>query len=271
MSLFTELNELMLKYRFRPEKRLGQHFITDESTIGKIVELAELEKSDKALEIGPGTGFLTCALAEKCSVTAIEKDEKMCDLLADRFGDSITLIRGDYLKEKIPAYDKCVSFPPYFASKKIVLKLLREKPKLCVLVFQAEFAEKLIAMPGFGEYGALGALAQYGYSIEIAARVSAKKFFPKPKSDSSIVVMRKISSKKAVKNEAGFAHFVEELFRHKNKNVSNALAGSKKFLPKRACLPKNFGEKALGRKLLEEKVNLLKVEDLVELYNSLCG
>ena len=271
MSLFIELNDLMVKYRFRPEKRLGQHFITSEGVIKKIVEAAELSAKDTVLEIGAGTGFLTRELQEKCRAIAVEKDPKLCELLGKELKqENLELVCGDYLKEKIPAYTKAVCFPPYFISKKIVLKLLSERPELCVLVFQSEFAKKLEASPGFKNYSALGVLAQYQYSIKTAARIHAKRFFPKPKGDSCIVVMRRLERKEKAKSGEGFAFFAEELFRHKNKNVSNALADSKKFLPGKTGICKEFMEKAKNSQCWEKKVFHLEVEELVSLYNSLC-
>lgn len=272
MSLFLELNNLMIKYRFKPDKKKGQHFIISEGVIEKIVRTAELTPKDTVLEIGAGTGFLTKRLQQKCRVIAVEKDEKLCELLEKELSKKNLELRcSDYLKEKIPPYNKTVSFPPYFLSKKIILKLLSEKPELCVLVFQSEFAEKLQAMPGFREYSALSVLAQYYYEIKSIARVHAKRFFPKPKSDSTIVAMKRIERKEKARDEKGFASFAEEIFRHKNKNLSNALMDSKKFLPKRAGIKADFIGECRSLELANKKVIHLSVGELVSLYNSLCS
>ncbi|MCX6802817.1 MAG: 16S rRNA (adenine(1518)-N(6)/adenine(1519)-N(6))-dimethyltransferase RsmA [Candidatus Diapherotrites archaeon] len=269
MSLFLELNNLMVKYQFRPEKRLGQHFIVNEGIIEKIVNAADLKSGDRVLEIGAGTGFLTRKLLEKSKVLAFEKDERLCELLLKELEqENLELHCSDYLTETGLKYDKAVSFPPYFLSKKITMKLLEEKPELCVLVFQREFAEKLQAMPGFEEYSALSVLAQYYYNVEATAHINAKRFFPKPKSDSSLVMMRAIKRRKKAADEQGFACFVDEVFRHKNKNLSNALQDSKEFLSKRASINasvlEKFKDNESGR-----KVFMLDVEEFVELYNSL--
>lgn len=272
MSLFLELNNLMVKYRFKPDKKKGQHFIINMGIIEKIVEAAGLKQDDTVLEIGAGTGFLTRKLLEKSNVIAIEKDEKLCELLEKELnGKNLDLKCCDYLKEKMPRYNKAVSFPPYFLSKKIILKILAEKPELCVLVFQSEFAGKLMAMPGFREYSATSALAQYHYKIESIATVHAKRFFPKPRSDSAIVVMESTAREERAKDEKGFACFIEEIFRHKNKNLSNALVDSKKFLPGRANIKEDFLKECKGLELAEKKVVHLGVGELVSLYNSLCS
>jgi len=268
MNLFLELNNLMVKYRFKPSKKNGQHFMTNQHTIDRVVELAELEKSETVLEIGPGTGFLTRALKEQSKVVAIEKDEKMVELLEEELGNSITLISGDYLKTKIPPYDKCVSFPPYGLSKKIIFKLIKEKPKKCVLLFQQEFAEKLTALPGFRQYTAITALAQYHFDIEIRGIVQAKNFYPKPKSDSAIIELNITKRKKKAKDDEAFTYFIEEIFRHKNKTLSNALQNSAKFLPGKTGISKDYVEKSKAFNG-KQKVMQLSVEQLVELYNSL--
>jgi len=269
MNLFLELNNLMVKYRFKPNKKNGQHFMTNQNTIDRVVEIAELKKDETVLEIGPGTGFLTRALKENNKVIAIEKDEKMIELLEEELGDSITLISEDYLKAKIPKYDKCVSFPPYSLSKKIIFKLIKEKPAKCVLLFQFEFAEKLTALPGFRQYTAVTVLAQYHFDIKIKGIVHAKNFYPKPKSDSAIIELNIAKRKQKAKNDESFTYFIEEIFRHKNKTLSNALQNSAKFLPGKTGISKNYVEKARvfdGK----EKVMQLSVEQLIKLYNALC-
>jgi len=268
VSLFVELNNLMVKYRFKPEKKSGQHFIKSESVLERIVKAAELKPEDIVLEIGPGSGFLTRKLLEKSNVLAIEIDEVLCELLRKEIKEkNFKLICGDYLKEKNLEYNKVVSFPPYFISKKIMQKILREKPDLCALVFQFEFASKLVALPGFRDYSALSVLAQYNYNIELAGRIQAKQFFPKPKSDSAIILMKKKKVNKKARNEEEFSRFIEEIFRHKNKNVANALRNSKKFLNKKEENLDEFIKKIKKREFGEKKVVLLDVEELVELFN----
>jgi len=269
LSLFLELNNLMVKYQFRPEKRLGQHFMVNEGVIEKIVEAADLKPEDKVLEIGAGTGFLTRKLLEKSKVIAFEKDERLCEVLSKELEqENLELHCSDYLTETGLHYSKAVSFPPYFLSKKIVMKLLEEKPELCVMVFQREFAEKLAAVPGFEEYSALSALTQYQYGIEIAGNIQAKRFFPKPKSDSSILVLRRAERKEKARDEQGFTCFVDEIFRHKNKNLSNALRDSEAFLEGGAHIRESALEKFKGKDS-DRKVFTLEVEELVELYNAL--
>jgi len=288
-SLFLELNSLMVKYRFWPDKRKGQHFITSRETVQKLVDSAELTAKDTVLEIGPGSGFLTRELTKTSRVIAVEKDKVLCELMHQELGEkNLQLVCGDYLKEKIPKYNKVVSFPPYFISKKMMLKLFSEKPELCVLVFQSEFAEKLAAMPGFREYSALSVICQYFYETRIIGRVQSKKFFPKPESDSSIVLLKKRKRKTMACDEAGFIAFVREIFRHKNKSVSNALSNSQKFLVKingeqKGNMRKKTREPVFGKmlsralvfpkstnaKLVKKKVSQLSVEELVGLYNSL--
>ena len=129
MSLFVELNNLMARYRFRPKKKLGQHFIINELVLQKLIDAAELEETDKVLEIGAGTGFLTKELCKYCKVFAVEVDETLCEVLENELKDTnIEILCGDFLKIKLPDFNKVVSIPPYHISKKIMFKLLGFTP-----------------------------------------------------------------------------------------------------------------------------------------------
>ena len=78
------IKDFLKKYNFKPSKRLGQNFLIDESVLEKIIAAAELSENDIVLEIGPGPGILTFALAEKAQrVIAVEKDKKLADALND--------------------------------------------------------------------------------------------------------------------------------------------------------------------------------------------
>jgi len=269
MALFEELQNLMIKHRFRANKKLGQHFVTKESLIEKLVELAELRKDDTVLEIGPGTGFLTRELAKKSKVIAVEIDEILCELLEEEY-PKVEVICGDFLKAKLPKFNKLVSLPPYFHSAAIMYKLLEQKFELGILVFQKEFGEKLVAEPGFEEYSALSVLTQCCFEAKIIQNVSPDSFFPKPKDQSCILLLKENRSLKPVKYKKGFAFFVKTLFRFRNKNLKNALDNGKRFLlPTFELDEKAFLEKCKKLPFLENKVDLLEVQDFVEIFNTL--
>ncbi len=261
----------MVKHRFRANRKLSQNFVINEKLIEKIVELADLKASDVVLEIGAGTGFLTRALLKKSKVIAVEKDEGLCTMLGEELSKkNLTLVCGDFLKEKLPKYNKVASLPPYSQSSVIVYKLLENQFELAVLVFQKEFAEKLVAFPGFDEYCALSVLTQYYFDSEIIQTVSPGSFFPKPKSDSAIVVFEKSEEIEKVKDSKKFVFFVKTLFRFRNKNLSNALNKSKQFLlPSLDLSSEEFDKRVSSIEMAQEKVDLLPVECFVETFNTI--
>jgi 16S rRNA (adenine1518-N6/adenine1519-N6)-dimethyltransferase len=271
MTLFSELQDLSVKYRFRPNRKLAQHFAVDDALLEGLVGLAELEEKDTVLEIGPGTGFLTRLLLEKSHVVAVEKDEILCGLLEKELPrKNLSLVCGDFLKAALPEFNKVVSLPPYMHSADIVYRLLQHGFGLAVLVFQKEFAEKLVAIPGLGEYCALTVLAQQSFDASIAKIVPATSFFPKPKGDSAIIVLRPKKKPFAVKDKALFELFAKTLFRFRNKNLGNALAQSRQFLlPALKLSEAEFDNHVSRLKNLDEKVDLLPVKGLVAAFNGI--
>jgi 16S rRNA (adenine1518-N6/adenine1519-N6)-dimethyltransferase len=268
MPLFEELQNLMVEYRFRPNKKLGQHFVVDKALVERLIGLAGLKKSDTVLEIGAGTGFLTRELLKKSKVVAFEVDELLCQLLETEL-PSLSLVCGSFLKEPLPEFNKVVSLPPYFKSAEIVQRLLEKDFEKGVLVFQKEFADKLVAKPGFAEYCALTVLAKQRFETRVLERVKPKIFFPRPRGDSCIVVMER-QRKTPVHDFEKFALFAKTVFRFKNKNLKNALENSAQFLvPKMARNKQSFQKKAERLPLLEEQVNLVSPEEFVPLFEKL--
>jgi len=271
MGLFDELQGLMIKYRFRPNKKIAQHFAIDQALLETLVKLADLNKEDVVLEIGAGTGFLTRELLKECKVVAVELDERLCRLLSNELPkENLSLIEGDFLDVELPFFSKVVSLPPYCKSAEIVFRLLRHDFGLGVLVFQKEFAEKLVAWPGLREYCALSVLTQYFFSAEIVQVVPSKSFFPVPKEESRIVALKRHKRFQPIKDPALFELFVKTVFRFRNKNLGNALQKSRQFLLQKMKLSeKEFGKRASSLPLLEEKVNLVSVQDFVRIFNKI--
>lgn len=270
MQLLNELQGLMVEYRFRPKRKLGQNFLVNEDLAEKLVGLAALKKTDRVLEIGPGAGFLTRLLLKQCPVVAVELDTALCRLLEERLaGKNFTLVCGDFLEEEIPEFNKVVSLPPYSQSSAIMQKLLLSDFELGVLVFQKEFAEKLVALPGFRQYCALSVLVQHFFEAEEGQLVSPASFYPRPKEKSRVVTLRARSPDGEI-DRPSFAFFVKTVFRFRNKNLKNALETSRQFLlPRFRVSGKEFEKRASGLDGLEEKVCLLPVEAFAEAFKKL--
>lgn len=226
MTLFSDLQQLMIDHRFRPKKKLAQHFIISEELIERMLKEADLKPNDTVLEIGPGVGFLTQFLLEKSEVIGVELDEEMNEVLEKRFSKNknFKLLKGNFLETKTPKFNKIVSFPPYHISRDIMVKLFGEKFDVALLVFQREFCEKLLAEPGFKEYSYLSVLSDYLYEKEILIyNISPKSFYPKSEAYSSLLKLTRKKNVKSIKDFQKFALFVKNLFRYKNKDLSNSL------------------------------------------------
>jgi 16S rRNA (adenine1518-N6/adenine1519-N6)-dimethyltransferase len=273
MSLFEELNQLMVKYRFRPNRKLAQLFVVDSEAIQQVVEAADLKSTDVVLEIGAGTGFVTRELQKKCRVIAVELDDSLFRLLSGELPKgNLELVHGNFLDLNLGKFNKVVSFPPYTIASGIIYRLLETGFEKAVLVFQAEFAERLAAKPGFFEYNALSVLAQYFCNVNVLQKIHASSFFPSPRVDSVVVLLSWKKRKKTVNDAKKFKKFVQSLFRFSNKNLCNALEKSYQFIcPGLKISRKEFEKKICEIKFGNVKVKLISCDEFVEIFNFLFG
>jgi 16S rRNA (adenine1518-N6/adenine1519-N6)-dimethyltransferase len=207
------------------KKRLGQHFLVDETVANRQIKYANLTSDDIVLEIGPGLGALTTKLVEKCKVIAIERDTKLCEYLRTKIKSSnFELICGDVLRLDLPKFTKIVSNLPYNISSPITFKILRSNFELGILMYQKEFAERLTAEKGSKSYGRLSVNVDYRCICEILEIVPRSAFSPVPKVDSAIVklVPRKYPPYH-VDDEKLFFDVVDVLFKYRRKKIENAL------------------------------------------------
>jgi 16S rRNA A1518/A1519 N6-dimethyltransferase RsmA/KsgA/DIM1 with predicted DNA glycosylase/AP lyase activity len=267
MALFEDLQNLMIKYHFRPEKKLSQFFCTNEALLFFLVNSAKLKKTDIVLEVGPGTGFLTKKLLEKCKVIAVEKDEIMSDLIKKEFEKEINekkliIINGDVLEQDFEklGVNKIVSLPPYHISSSLIEKLVSSNIELAILVLDSGFVQKIISFEGMKEYGFLSAILNLNSKIEELEKISKQSFFPAPNCLSEVIRIkfnRKEFSKK-------YFIFIKELFRHKNKDLSRAIKQATPFIEKQMKL-NNFNLKEFG----EKKVYSLSPKELHKIFEQI--
>ena len=282
MSLFEELQNLMIKYHFRPEKKLSQFFSINEALIHFIVHNARLQKGDVVLEIGPGTGFLTRALCEKAKkvgakVVAVEIDNMMFDLLSTelkKFIDSgvLALINGNILEQDFAALgvNKIAALPPYHLSTELVTKIsLAKGIERAVLVMDKGFMQKLLAFEGLTEYVATTVFVNLNAKVEVLEEtIEQQSFFPVPNTLSTVVLLDFHTKN----NSPEFFAFLKELFRHKNKDLGKSLKQSYQFLaPKLGWKEKIFDEKLAKLALSTKKVYLLSPQEFLEVFEYFQG
>jgi 16S rRNA (adenine1518-N6/adenine1519-N6)-dimethyltransferase len=191
----------------RPRKQFGQHWLRSDRVLNQIMAAAQLQPSDRVLEIGPGTGILTQRLLPSVeTVVAVEIDRDLCTQLSKKLGkvENFLLLQGDFLslnlKELLSAFpkfqdpNKVVANIPYNITGPILEQLLgtishppSQSFEQIVLLVQKEVAERLYAKPGSKAYGALSVRVQYQATCELICVVPARAFYPQPKVDSAVV------------------------------------------------------------------------------------
>lgn len=241
MSLKDETKRILRTHGITPRKRLGQSFLVNENALRRIVSYASLGERDTVLEIGAGTGSLTELLAEKAGkVVAVEVDPRLVHVLRERLKDrtNVDLIEGDILELEARGFNKVVSAPPYSISSLILFWLFEAKYELAVMAFQKEFARRLAAQVGSGDYGRLTVATYCRADVELLDVVSKDCFFPPPKVDSRIV---RLSPKKPpfrINDEGFFSEVVRTIFTQRNKKLRNAILPllSQRKIPKAEAL-----------------------------------
>jgi 16S rRNA (adenine1518-N6/adenine1519-N6)-dimethyltransferase len=229
----------------RPRKRFGQHWLRSDKALAQIIAAAELNPSDRVLEIGPGTGVLTqrlLAIVE--SVVAVEIDRDLCEQLAKKFAkhNRFLLLQGDFLAldwqqqlELFPQFqhpNKVVANIPYNITGPILETLLGSivhpvTPPFTsiVLLVQKEVAERLSAQPGTKAYGALSVRVQYLASCDVIAVVPASAFDPPPQVDSAIVSLRPRVFSAMAADPLHLERLIQMGFANRRKMLRNNLKG----------------------------------------------
>ena len=212
---------------FHPRKRFGQHWLRSEKALSQIIAAANLNTSDRLLEIGPGTGILTHRLLPQvASLVSVEIDRDLCQKLVKSFGqkENFLLLQGDILSLDLAAQlsqfpqfqplNKVVANIPYNITGPILEKLLgtisqpfQPAYNQMVLLMQKEVAERLVGKPGTKAYGALSVRVQYLANCDWIADVPRTAFEPPPKVDSAIIRL----SPYEIENPANNPRFLDRL------------------------------------------------------------
>jgi len=227
-----------------PDKRLGQHFLTDRNILQRIVDALEPAPDDVVVEIGAGKGSLTVALAPRvANVIAVEKDRRLardCGLRIEECGlGNVTVVEGDALKlswhaliETSPANPqspirnpqlKVVGNIPYNITSPLIDKALTPPlPARIVFLVQAEVADRMAAPPGSKAYGALSVGVQAVCSVERLFTVRAGAFTPPPKVESALVRLTPLAHPLVAPDELPrFRAFVTACFTRRRKQLRN--------------------------------------------------
>lgn len=273
--------DLVKKYNFKFSKSLGQNFLIDDSVLTDIVEGAEVNKDDLIIEIGPGVGSLTAQLIGKAKkVVSIELDNDLIPILQEELGqyEKFTLIHKDALKvdfNEIIGDEKSVKLVanlPYYVTTPIIVKLLKDNYnfKSLTIMIQKEVAERINAEPNCKEYGALSLLVQYYCDTKIVRKVSPGSFIPRPKVDSIVIRLDRLSEKRVeVKDEKLMFEIIRNAFNMRRKTMWNAVKflGMKKEDIEKAFELSGIDQKRRGETLSLHEFAILS-DNIINIRNS---
>lgn len=187
---------IAVRYGLNPKRSLGQNFLIDKSVKNRIVDAAVFDALP-VLEIGAGLGALTAVLlARGAKFLAIEKDARLCEILAAELPEA-RVLHADFLdldpRALMDMADFCaLGNLPYYVTTPICEKLLAALPARAVLMVQKEAAARFFAQPGDRVYGPLAILAQQYYQPERLFTVPPQAFWPQPHVDSAVLRLERL-------------------------------------------------------------------------------
>ena len=189
--------DLLKEYQITPHKSLGQNFLADHNALLKIVQDSGVRPEDRVLEIGAGLGSLTRLLAvQSGTVVAVELDADLFPALRSvvQSFDNVRLIQGDILRippGQIFSEDgyKVVANIPYYITSAVIRHLLEAavRPDRLVLTMQREVAERILNADQ--KMSLLSLSVQIYGQAHLASQIPAECFYPRPKVDSSVLVI----------------------------------------------------------------------------------
>ena len=244
-----DVRRLLREREIRPAKALGQNFVADPNTVRRIVRLADVQPGDRVVEVGPGLGSLTLALAEAgARVVALELDRRLSEVVREvTVGLPVTVVVGDAMRVRWdevlaaasagePA-DRSGDRPwtlvanlPYNVATPVVIRILEEAPAIrsLLVMVQREVGERLAAGPSDDGYGATSVKVAYWASAEIVGRVPPTVFVPRPRVESVLVRIHRRPSPAVDPDLVGYERLFEVVragFGQRRKMLRRSLAG----------------------------------------------
>lgn len=231
-----KMESFLKNKNFNFKKSFGQNFIVDKNIIDNIIKFSLVDKDTMVIEIGPGAGSLTTALAASSkSVLCYEIDDSLKDVLSDSLKnfDNVDIIYQDFLKANVSEtlkkynYDKLyvIANLPYYITTPIITKIIEDKLNVdkIVIMVQKEVGDRLKAQPGSKDYNSLSIYISYYFNVKKLMDVSRNVFLPKPNVDSIVIELSKKENKYKLKNENVFFKLVRDSFVQKRKTLRNNL------------------------------------------------
>lgn len=276
--------EVLQKYQFHFAKKFGQNFLIDTHVLDKIVRAAEITPEDYVLEIGPGIGTLTQYLCESAKhVFAVEIDDNLIPILQDTLSayDNVTVIHNDVLKLDINKLveEKCegkrikvVANLPYYITTPILMGLFESHVPMesVTVMVQKEVAQRMQALPGGKDYGALSLAVQFYAEPYIVANVPPNCFMPRPKVGSAVIqLVRYEEPPVQVDNEKLMFRLIRASFNQRRKTLVNGLKNSQELDFSKEEIEKAMAETGIPVNVRGEALTLAEFADLANVFNKL--
>ena len=273
----STLKNVIETFGFSFSKGLGQNFLIDENVLNSIISASGIDSESCALEIGPGAGTLTRALAENSKkVVAVEIDKKLLPVLNYTLDDckNAKVINNDILEVDLDALIKeefkdmpvsVVANLPYYITTPIIMKFLEEgiPIKSFTVMVQKEVADRMAAAPGTKDYGALSAAVQFYTKPSIVCKAEPHCFMPQPKV-ASVVIHLDVLGKPSVEvcDKDVFFKIIKSAFGQRRKTLVNALSHSPYIKLEKDKLTEALGKIGLDANIRGEKLSLKQFADL---------
>ena len=199
----ASIQSALRRHGLRPSRALGQNFLADPNTARRIVRFADVRPGDAVIEIGPGLGSLTLALAEAgATVIAVELDRHVIAALHDHVRDAaVTIVEGDALTMDWHALldehglerAALVANLPYNVATPVVIRVLETAPRIddVLVMVQREVGERYAARPRTKAYGSVTVKIAFHAAAEVVGTVPPAVFIPRPNVESALVRLRR--------------------------------------------------------------------------------
>lgn len=242
---YVRTQAIINRYFVHAKKNLGQNFLIDLDAIQGIVQAAEIHQNDQVIEIGPGIGSLTeQLLLAGAKVFAYEVDQSLPEILQNELPAKVNgaplkdrfklllkdILKADFTNDLAGFFDmnkpiKVVANLPYYITTPIIFFLNQSDLNFTslTLMMQQEVAQRLGAQPNSKEYGPLTIAVQTQMSVQLALTVKSGSFIPRPKVNSSVVVLRPLADKPDIGNVKHFNWVVKMCFAQRRKTLNNNL------------------------------------------------
>ena len=218
----------------RARKRFGQHFL-ERSWVAKLIAALGTSPDDAFLEIGPGRGALTRALAPHVArIVAVEIDRDLAAALPAHAPALVRVVTGDFLNVDLdevlrdePRPIRVIGNLPYNIASPILFRLLHtadhgRRFRDATLMLQKEVADRLTATPGTAGYGVLAMQVGLLADVDRLLTLPPGAFRPPPKVTSAVVRLRFRPPTVDVGNPAVFERVVRGVFLQRRKTLLNA-------------------------------------------------